>query len=366
MIKIGILTSSRADYGIYLPLIEKLVSKKSYDCTIIAFGMHLLDEYGYTRKEIKYRKVHEIHGINSEETVTSTIEDYGNLIKNFAKYWDKYRYDLIFCLGDRIEMSAAIQSLIPLKTSIAHLHGGEITTGSLDNIYRYQISLASEIHFVSTLESKKNLAKYVDKKNIYNVGSLSLDGLKKINLLNKKELHNNYNIPNGAFCLVTFHSDTIYQTKNRSYVKIIEKVLNKLSEKIYLVITYPNNDIHSSLYIDMYKNFVKKNSKKCVLIKSFGKVKYFSAMASCEFMLGNSSSGIIEAASFRKHFINVGSRQNGRVRSTNTIDVDFKYNDIIKKCFDVMNNPLFTGKNKYYKKNVAESIIKIINKNYGD
>ena len=158
-----------------------------------------------------------------------------------------------------------------------------------------------------------------------------MDGLKKINLLSKKELHNNYNIPNGAFCLVTFHSDTIYQTKNRSYVKIIEKVLNKLSEKIYLVITYPNNDIHSSLYIDMYKNFVKKNQKMC-FDKIFGKVKYFSAMASCEFMLGNSSSGIIEAASFRKHFINVGSRQNGRVRSTNTIDVDFKYNDIIKKC----------------------------------
>ena len=201
-------------------------------------------------------------------------------------------------------MSAAIQSTIPYEIKIAHIHGGEITKGAIDNIYRDQISLASKLHFVSTEKYAKRLKNILgSSSNIYNIGSISLSEIEKVSIPSRDVFNREFNIPNRKFILVTFHPETIDSFKNEEYIKVIEKSLKKILTKIQLVITLPNADTMGSLYIDLFHKMKNNYSNEISLIKNFGKINYFAAMKYSELLLGNSSSGIIEAASFNKYLL---------------------------------------------------------------
>ena len=156
--KIGILTSSRADYGIYKPLLKGLAQQSEISFEIIAFGMHLSEKFGMTVNEIEADRWDIIHKIPTpieDDSIVGISTSYGETIKIFSKFWKEYKYDLILCLGDRYEMSAAVQSTIPRQLKLAHIHGGETTLGAIDNIYRHQITLASHLHFTSTENHRK-------------------------------------------------------------------------------------------------------------------------------------------------------------------------------------------------------------------
>ena len=168
--KIGILTSSRADYGIYLPLLEKLKVHKRFHLEIIVFGMHLQSSQGNTVDEISndgYNVIHKVGVMPEKDRVIDISKGYGNLVVDFAAFWSQNNFDVVFALGDRWEMSAAVQASIPFELKIAHIHGGETTLGATDNIYRHQITLASTYHFtaaeafsdrvISILGSNKNV-----------------------------------------------------------------------------------------------------------------------------------------------------------------------------------------------------------------
>ena len=366
--KVGVLTSSRADYGIFKSLLYDLKNDNVFQLEIIAFGTHLSPEYGYTLSDIikdGYKIIHEVCEAGNDDSQLGVVQTYGSIILQFAEFWDNNKYDIVLCLGDRFEMSAAVQSSIPFNVTLAHIHGGETTLGAIDNIYRHQISMASKYHFVST-NSNKNKVKELtgSEENIYNVGSLSLSDILCFKPMMRSTWCDNFDIEDAPFILVTFHPETVSVERNYKFSIEMRDALEYLSRSINIVITMPNADTLGSLYRDQLLLLKKSRPKNIWLVENFGKENYFSAMTHSEFLLGNTSSGIIEAASFGKYFLNIGDRQKGRSQSKNTSNAVFDKNDIVTNAFRILSDGSYTGSNIYYNANSSERIVEVLTKIY--
>jgi GDP/UDP-N,N'-diacetylbacillosamine 2-epimerase (hydrolysing) len=362
--RIGILTSSRADYGIYLPLLQKIKVDSFFKLEIIAFGTHLSKNYGYTLTDIEkdgYPVIHTISSLISNDDEQSIASSYGLTVLKFADFWANHTYDLVFCLGDRFEMSAAVQAGIPFGVKFAHIHGGETTLGAIDNVYRHQITLASILHFTATEVFKNKVANLVDTSaGIFTVGSLSLDNMHSFIPIEKKVFYDTFDIPEGDYALVTFHPETVSSTINYSYAKTMKNALASVAENLFVVITMPNADTLGSIYREEIIQLKNKLPGRILLIENFGKSNYFSAMYYAKVLIGNTSSGILEAASFGKYVVNVGDRQKGRVQSDNVLNCGFKEGAIILAVAKAMNFEKYDGENVYFKPGVADSIIKTV------
>ena len=362
--KIGVLTSSRADYGIYLPLLEKLKTDSFFSLEIIAFGTHLSKKHGFTLSDIikdRYNIVHEITSFSEDDSEKGIAMSYSNTILSFSDFWSDQKFDLVFCLGDRFEMSAAVQASIPFGVKLAHIHGGETTLGAIDNTYRHQITLASKYHFVSSNIHMKKVKQLTGSSNfIYNVGSLSLSNIESFKPDDRSVFLKNFNINNVPYILVTFHPETVSAKNNLVLAKIMKDALTILCKKINLIITMPNADTLGSVYRKELNNLKNSNPAKIFLVENFGKVNYFNAMYHSELLLGNTSSGIIEAASFNKYVINVGDRQKGRTHGTNVFNTGFDAVKIIEIFNDLMNKKDSKIDNIYFKKNTVRNIIAIL------
>ena len=360
--KIGVLTSSRADYGIYKLLLSKLSKDDRFDLSIIVFGMHLQKQYGNTIKEIEsdgFGVIHKVQAMPINDMPVDISIGYGKLIIEFSNYWNDNQFDYVLALGDRFEMSAAVQAGIPFGVLFAHLHGGETTLGAIDNIYRHQITLASKIHFVATDIYRDKVIDIVgDSSKVFNVGALSIDGFNDLMLPDWNDVRVKFGIPDKPFILVTFHPETIQIARNELYSSIVFETLEELCQANQIVITLSNADTMGKYYRDMAYMLKKKHSDSITLVDSFGKENYFSAMNSSKFLLGNTSSGILEAASFGKFVINVGKRQEGRLRSANVFDVNFIKEEIINCVKKIEKNSVYKGGNKYFKPGTADNIIK--------
>ena len=364
--KIGVLTSSRADYGIYLPLLNKIKKDIFFDLEIIAFGTHLSENHGFTLNEIKkdgYTTIHEIKSLVEDDSQKGIVVSYGNTIVEFSNFWEKNYFDLVMCLGDRFEMSAAVQASIPFGIKLAHISGGETTLGAIDNIYRHQITLASDIHFVNTSENMTKVKELTgNSKFIFNVGSLSLDDINNFQPINKSFFYDNFKIQNKPFALVTFHPETVSVKDNYSYAVEMSKALNAVSDKLNLVITMPNADTLGSVYREEIYKLQNKIPNSVLIIENFGKINYFNAMYYSSILIGNTSSGIIEAASFGKYVVNVGDRQKGRSQSKNVLNVQFNHKDLILKVTEALTLGDFEGNNIYFKQNVVNDFISVLKK----
>ncbi|WP_103665880.1 UDP-N-acetylglucosamine 2-epimerase [Gracilimonas amylolytica] len=366
--KIGVLTSSRADFGIYLPLLKKLVDDSFFDLKIIAFGTHGSPYHGETISEVKNTGFNNIDLIQSfllNDNPNGISTSYGLTVTKFADYWKENSFDLVFCLGDRFEMSAAVQAGIPFGVKFAHLHGGETTLGAIDNIYRHQITLASTIHFSSTEAYKKKIKTILgDNEHVYNVGSLSLDGIEDFQFMEENEFRNNFGIPNKQYVLITFHPETIRPEKNQDYAIEMKSALDELSKEYFLIITMPNADTNGKIFRNYIEELRNEMPNQILCIENFGKSNYFNAMKYTKFLLGNTSSGIVEAASFGKYVVNVGNRQQGRARGENVIDCEFKANNILHAVSKVKDLGSFEGTNIYRKPNTVKTIIDTLKNNY--
>lgn len=366
--KIGVLTSSRADYGIYIPLLQKIKFDSFFELEIIAFGTHLSKFHGFTLNEIEkggFNKIHTISSLLSNDDELSIATAYGLTALKFADFWATQTYDCVLCLGDRFEMSAAVQAGIPYRVKFAHLHGGETTLGAIDNIYRHQMTLASSLHFTATQAYKNRVIEITGtEKGVYTEGALSLDNIHSFETIEEDIFYSKFNIPKKDFVLVTFQPETVAARENIAYAQIMKKALSKIVQKINLVITMPNADTLGTVYREAKEELKQKYPNNIVLIENFGKVNYFSAMKYTKFLIGNTSSGIIEAASFGKYVVNVGDRQKGRAQSQNILDCSFDVEEIVKKSDEAKNLGEYTGENVYYKPNVASNIISILKKSH--
>jgi GDP/UDP-N,N'-diacetylbacillosamine 2-epimerase (hydrolysing) len=366
--KIGVLTSSRADYGIYLPLLQKMQLDPFFDVEIIAFGTHVSKFHGYTLDEIKksnFNKIHTISSLITNDDEQAIATAYCLTALKFADFWANNSYDCVLCLGDRFEMSAAVQAGIPFGVKFAHLHGGETTLGAIDNIYRHQITLASSLHFVATTAYKNRIIDITgSKRGIYTEGSLSLDNMPAFEPIEENTFYTTFNIPKKDFALVTFQPETVSSKRNIAYAQAMKEALSDIVADINLVITMPNADTLGTVYRQAKETLKKEFPDNIVLIENFGKINYFSAMTYAKFLIGNTSSGIIEAASFGKYVVNVGGRQEGRAQSQNILDCVFDAQAIVNNVKKALKLGNYTGENVYYKPNVADNIISILKKNH--
>ena len=362
--RIGILTSSRADYGIYLPLLQKMKSDSFFEMEIIAFGTHLSKSHGYTLNDIvkdEYDCIHTISSLISNDDAQSIASSYGLTVLKFADFWTNHDYDLVFCLGDRFEMSAGVQAGIPFGVKFAHIHGGETTLGAIDNMYRHQITLASKLHFTATeVFREKVITLLGSSEGVHSVGSLSLNDIKTFLPIAKDTFYEKFAMPNEVFALVTFHPETMSLKENVQYAQEMKNALATISKKIFVIITMPNADTQGSVYREVIEQLKKELPNRFLLIENFGKVNYFSAMHYAKILIGNTSSGILEAASFGKYVVNVGDRQKGRLQSANVLNCEFEETAMIVAVAKALSFEKYEGKNVYFKERVAETIIKIV------
>ena len=244
--KIAVLTSSRADFGIYLPLLNQLEADSFFDMEVIAFGTHLSKNHGYTIEEIKksnFSTVHEVETPLQNNNALDVSKNIGTTINIFADFWSKNKYDYIIALGDRYEMFAAVTATTPFVCKVAHLHAGETTLGAIDNIYRHAISLMSQILFVSTDTYKQKATEVNPNAKTFNVGALSVENLKKIEFLSIDSFKSKFNIDLSVpTILCTFHPETVNLDKNINYIEELLASFTELMQTYQVVITLPNAD----------------------------------------------------------------------------------------------------------------------------
>lgn len=367
--RIGVLTSSRADYGIYQPLLQKLSSDSRFNLEIIAFGMHLQENQGNTIDNIRkdgYSKIHTLGIMPEKDGIFDISLGYGQLVSDFARFWREHTFDLIFALGDRWEMSSAVQASIPFELKIAHIHGGETTLGATDNIYRHQISLASIYHFTAAEPFSERLRALIGTNDgIHTVGAISLEEIESMQLPEWSEIKSQFKISFDEFILVTFHPESVGASRNVDYAQIAFTVLEKLSREYNILITGTNSDVMGSVFNQQFERLQELNPTKVKLVYTLGRLNYFKAIEQSSFMLGNTSSGIVEAASFKKWVVNVGDRQKGRLRNENVIDVAFETEKILEALVQVSQQDPYLGDNKYVKTGTTNMIIEIISNDKG-
>lgn len=362
--EIAILTSSRADFGFYKPLLNLLETQTKINFKLVVFGTHLSPDHGYTVNDIKasgYTGLSEVDAIPNGDNAIDIAKTIGNTHLKFAEFWDKNNFDMIICIGDRYEMFASVSASIPFNMPIAHISGGEETLGAIDNIYRHSLTLMAKYHFTNTQNNAERVKQIIgSSNNIYHTGSLAIDNINETKLYNSAEFKDlfNFNI-DQLFILFTFHPETVNYKMNEEYALIMSDVLMDL--KYNVLVTMPNADTMGSVIREALHDAASKN-KNIHLIESLGSKGYYTALKRCVLVLGNSSSGIIEAASFAKYVINVGNRQLGRECSDNVIHCKINKNEIFQAIQLVEELPELEAVNIYGDGNASFKILRELKK----
>lgn len=370
MIKVGVLSSSRADYGIYLPLLKALQNDASFSLELIVFGTHLSKFHGYTISKIEadgFQIAAKIESLLIGDTPNAIATSFSLTSQKFADYWSQQgkNYDIVFALGDRFEMAAAVLAGLPYGVPFAHVHGGEMTLGAIDNAYRHSISLASTYHFVSTQAFADRLKLLLDDyhDNIHCIGSLSLENLEQLELLFLSEFKDTWGIDLSIdTLLVTVHSETVTFEKNKEYCIEFTKALEELSNYYQVVITMPNADTSGMIFREAFTELSTKRAN-IIIIENFGTQSYFTCMKYSKLLIGNTSSGIVEAASFQKYVLNIGDRQKGRLCSENIIHIPFNSESIIASTLEYAKKR-YESENVYYQKAPSLKILNVLKQEY--
>jgi GDP/UDP-N,N'-diacetylbacillosamine 2-epimerase (hydrolysing) len=331
--KVGILTSSRADFGIYLPMVKKLFQDSYFQPEIIAFGTHLSTKFGMTINEIEnegFTVKHKLETLPKDDSSLAISLSISKTTAVFSEFWNSNNFDLVFALGDRYEMMGAVLAGSPFNVRFAHIHAGETTLGAIDNAYRHSISLMSKYLFVSTEEYRNRAIEIVQRPNdVFNVGALSIDNLCNEKLYSIAEFKDKFSIDLiNPSILMTFHPETVGFEKNEFYIKELLSALKVLLSKYQIIITMPNSDTEGLMIRGKIEEFGRRN-KNIFLIESFGMRAYLSCMKHCSMLLGNTSSAFVEASFFPKVVINLGHRQEGRIITPNIYSIPIRRKEIL-------------------------------------
>ena len=329
---IGVVTTGRSDYGIYLPVLRRIQKDPSLRLYLIVTGTHLSPEFGLTERTIEkdgFEISERVKMLLSSDAPEGIAKSIGLGVIGFAQAYAHYRPDILLVLGDRFEMYSAVVASLPFKIAVAHIHGGESTEGLIDESIRHSVTKMSHLHFVSTeFYGKRVIQMGEEPWRVVVSGAPSLDNLDRIPLLSCEELEKQYGLGlENPFFLVTYHPVTLEYEQTEMQMRELLAVLAELD--IAVIFTYPNPDTHSRLIIQMIQEFVARRRRAKMLV-NVGTQGYFSLMKHAAAMVGNSSSGIVEAASFKLPVVNIGNRQRGRVRSKNVIDVGYNRVEILE------------------------------------
>ena len=327
---IGVVTVGRSDYGIYQPILKRIASDPTLKLRLFVGGMHLSKEFGLTVKAIEsdgYRICARVKMLVSSDTPGAISKSMGKGLIGFARAYTHSRPDILVVLGDRFEMHAAALAALPFNIPVAHVHGGELTQGAIDDALRHSMTKLSHLHFVSTKEYARRVAQLGEEKwRITISGAPALDNLKTIKILDKPALEKKLKLKlTPSPLLVTYHPVTLEYTKAAWQTAELLAALKTIG--LPVIFTLPNADTGGRVIRDMIEKYVKQNNSASIR-DNLGTENYFSLMNLSAAMVGNSSSGIIEAPSLKLPVVNIGTRQCGRVRAKNIIDVDCRREEI--------------------------------------
>ena len=364
--KYCILSSSRADFGILSNFIKKFLKNKQIDADLILTGSHISKKFGETKKEayendIKY--FYEFKLYNKNNNAEDLSHSSSILLNKLSKKFKKEKYDYLIILGDRFEAFIAAYVATLFKVSIIHLSGGDETQAAYDNQFRHAISKLSHLHFPTNEISKNRIIKMgEDPKSVFNFGSLSIENIHKLKKISMQDIEKEFNFKfEKNFFLVTFHPETL-GFKDKKNFKILLSAISTFKD-LQFIFTSSNSDEGGDFINKMINNF-SKNKKKIFFVKSFGQKKYFNVIKHSCGIIGNSSSGVCEAPSFKIGTLNLGDRQTGRIKIKSVINSNFTKNNIIKGINKILSInfklQIKNTKNPYYKKNTSQKIIKKI------
>lgn len=323
MRKICVITGSRSEYGLLRWVMQGLKDDPDLRLQIIATGMHLSPEFGNTYKEIEQDEFEiscKVEMLMSSDTPIGITKSMGLGLIGFADAFHKLKPDIIVVLGDRFEIFSAVSAALIAKIPVAHLHGGEVTSGAYDDSLRHSITKMSHLHFVATKSYRDRviqLGEHPDR--VFIVGGLGIDSINRLNLLNREDLEKSLNFKLGQrSLLVTFHPETLSIVPPEKQIRELLAALDGLNDT-QLIFTLPNADSSGRTLIKEVREFVSNHSNARAY-DSLGQLKYLSCMSHVDGVIGNSSSGLIEAPVFKKGSINIGDRQCGRIQATSVIN----------------------------------------------
>ena len=368
MKRIGIMTGTRAEYGLLKPLMQEINKDNDLELYLIVSGMHLSPEFGMTYQEIEedgFEINAKVEMLLSSDSPAGISKSIGLGVIGFADEFQRADLDMLILLGDRYEaLSAAISAMV-MRIPIAHLHGGELTEGAIDEGIRHSITKMSYLHFTSTEQYRNRVIQLGENpERVFYVGALGVENIKKINLMTKEELEKSIHFEiDENTVVVTYHPVTLENnTVEEQFLNLLE-VLDR-NPKIRMIFTKANADTNGRIVNELIDKYAAQNSERACAIMSLGQKRYLSALKYCRIVIGNSSSGIIEAPSFGKPIINIGDRQKGRICADSVINCGYTQQEIQQAMETALTeefeNKARNCRNPYEKENTAANIISVI------
>lgn len=350
--KICMATAARSEYGLLKPLMEKIKADPSFILQIMVTGAHLSPEFGLTYRQIEddgYAIDEKIEMLLSSDTPQGIIKSMGLGMIGFADALERLRPDLIVILGDRYEMLSLASAALIFRIPIMHISGGDITEGAYDDTIRHAITKMSVLHFTSTESARRRVIQMGEHpEKVFNVGAIGLDNFKSFKLLTKEQLERDLHIRFGRYnYLVGFHPETLsFQTAEKQF----EELLNAIDEQedSFFIFTKANADTNGRVINRMMEEYMKGNPQKVSVHTSLGSLCYLSVMKIVTAVVGNSSSGIVEAPSVPTATINIGHRQKGRILADSIINCSADKDEILK-AFE-------TVKSRHFQQKVARTV----------
>ena len=370
LLKICIVTGSRAEYGLFYPLLKLLKKDKQIQLQLIVTGMHLSPEFGLTWKQVVldgFTINEKVDMLLSSDTDAGITKSTGIGIMGMADAIEKLQPDWVVLLGDRFETFAAAVAAHLAKIPIAHLHGGELTEGATDDAMRHAISKMAWLHFTSAAPYRKRVIQLGEQPaRVFTTGAIGLDNARQLKLISKQQLSKQLGFSiNEDTVLVTYHPVTLEKNTAEKQMKKLLEALDAFPE-CRIIFTLPNADANGRIIISLINEYVAVHPQTSCAFTSMGQLRYLSALLYVKAVIGNSSSGIIEVPYFKKPTVNIGDRQKGRIKAASVIDTGTSTSSIIsaiRKAF----SPTFINKcrktvNPYGNGNAAGQIIKAIKK----
>lgn len=332
MKKVAVVTATRAEYGILRPLIFRLRKEREFQLQVIVTGTHLSEKYGDTQEEIEndgvevFRRIPILKDGNTPYDISLTM---ANALQGFALYFKEEKPDMVVVLGDRTEILGVCTAAMNERVPIAHLHGGEVTEGAVDDCVRHAITKMSYLHFPATEVYRKRIIQLGEEpERVFNVGALGVENILHVPLLSYQEICEQIGIPKGEdYAVMTFHPVTLENETVREQTEELLRAIEREKNRFYLI-TMANADAGGDIVNDMLRRFAAK-MKNVKLVASLGMIRYLSAVKYSRFVLGNSSSGIIEAPALGIPTVNIGDRQKGRLMADTIISCAPKEEDIV-------------------------------------
>lgn len=371
MKKVCVITGTRAEYGLLKPLIKKIDCDKDLKLQLIVTGMHLSPEFGLTYREIGqdgFEITERNEMLLSSDTPNGVTKSVGLGIIGFADIFTRIVPDMVVILGDRYEAFAAVTAAMIHRIPIAHIHGGELTLGAIDDAIRHSITKMSTLHFTATEEYRRRVIQLGEEpERAFYVGALGVENIRTQNLMGREELSESIGFSlDKPYVVVTFHSVTLENNTAGEQFGNILAALDRFPQ-YRIIFTKANSDTNGRIINRKIDRYVEQNSSRASSYTSLGMLRYLSALKYCEMVIGNSSSGITEAPSFQVPTVNIGNRQLGRIKAKSVIDCGNYVEDIceaIEKAKRLkLDGKLNNVENPYEKSDTSNNILSEI-KNY--